>query len=77
MVVWNRSVDKCEQLASEYPGQVTIASSPKDVVRVCTLPPLQDYSREVFRLIGYISEPSFQVLLYCCTKLILRGAVGG
>lgn len=33
LVVWNRSVDACEQLVTEFPGRVTVAGTPKEVVQ--------------------------------------------
>lgn len=37
LVVWNRDVSKSEALASEFPGQVTIAATAKDVVEGCAV----------------------------------------
>mmetsp|Transcript_10777 Transcript_10777/g.21488 ORF Transcript_10777/g.21488 Transcript_10777/m.21488 type:complete len:295 (-) Transcript_10777:265-1149(-) len=36
LTVWNRSPGKCESLSASYPGQVTIASSPPEVVASCS-----------------------------------------
>lgn len=32
-VVWNRSSEACSQLESEFPGRVTVAASPSQVVQ--------------------------------------------
>lgn len=35
LVVWNRSIERCNMLAQEFPDSVTIASSPAEVVKAC------------------------------------------
>jgi len=37
LVVWNRSPEACQELASAFPGKVTVASSAAAVVQECSL----------------------------------------
>ena len=32
LIVWNRDTSKTQDLAAEFPGRVTVASTPKEVV---------------------------------------------
>ena len=37
LLVWNRDVSKSEALASEFPGQVSIAATAREVVQSCAV----------------------------------------
>jgi len=60
LVVWNRSPAKSEALKAEYPEQVTVVGSPKEVIEACDLTyamlSTPEVVKEVYEMAGGVLE---------------------